>query len=175
MTSRWTLRDATDSDAVALARIYNYYIRETVITFEVDEVSDTDMAARVTKIQSAGLPWLVAERDGSILGYVYAGPFRDRAAYIHTLETSVYLDIAAHGRGLGTALYEELFSRLVELRPGECAHAPVRVVLGVVALPNDSSVALQQRMGMTHIGTFPEVGHKFGRWIDVGYWQATLD
>ncbi len=175
MTAHWALRDANDDDAAALAHIYNYYIRETVITFEVDELSDADMAARVTKTQAAGLPWLVAQNDGVVLGYAYVAPFRDRAAYIHTLEASVYLDVAARGRGLGTAIYAELFSRLAELEPGQSPHAPVHAVMGVIALPNDPSVALQERFGMTHVGTFPEVGRKFDRWIDVAYWQATFD
>ncbi len=175
MTAHWALRDANDDDVAALTRIYNYYVRETVITFEVDELSDADMAARMTKIQAAGLPWLVAQKDGVVLGYAYAAPFRDRAAYLHTVETSVYLDVAARGRGLGTAIYAELFSRLAELDPGQSSHAPIHAVLGIVALPNDSSVALQERCGMTHGGTFPEVGRKFDRWIDVGYWQTTLD
>lgn len=175
MNARWSLRDATPDDGAALALIYNHYIRETVITFEIDELTDADMAARVKKIQHAGLPWLVAEGDGSILGYVYAGPFRDRAAYVHTLETSVYLDLAARGRGIGTALFAELFSRLADLDAEHSPHAPVHAVMGGIALPNESSVALHERFGMKHVGTFPDVGRKFDRWIDVGFWQATLD
>ncbi len=175
MNAHWVLRDARHDDGAALAHIYNHYIRETVITFEVEELSDADMAARVTKIQGAGLPWLVAEGDGALLGYAYAGPYRERAAYIHTLESSIYLDVAARGRGLGTALYAELFSRLSDLDAGQSPHAPVHAVMGIIALPNESSVALQQRFGMTHVGTFPDVGRKFDRWIDVGFWQATLD
>jgi len=175
MNAHWSLRDARGDDGAALAHIYNHYIRETVITFEVDEISDADMAARVAKIQAVGLPWLVAEGDGVVLGYAYAGQFRERVAWDHTLESSVYLDLASRGRGLGTALYAELFSRLSGLDAAQSPHAPVHAVMGVIALPNASSVALQERFGMTHVGTFPEVGRKFDRWIDVGYWQATLD
>lgn len=169
------VRDATDNDAGALARIYNYYIRETVITFETDEIRDADMAARVAKVHTAGLPWLVAEDDGAVLGYAYAAPFREREAWAHTLESSIYLDVSARGRGIGAGLYADLFSRLRELDPSQCLHAPVHALMGVVALPNEPSVALQERLGMTHVGTLPEVGRKFGRWIDVGYWQANLD
>ncbi len=175
MNAQWALRDATHDDGAALAHIYNHYIRDTVITFEVDELSASEMAARVAEIQAAGLPWLVAEGDGALLGYAYAGPYRERAAYVHTLETSIYLDLAARGRGLGTALYAELFSRLADLHPGQSPHAPVHAVMGIIALPNESSVALQKRFGMTLVGTFPQVGRKFDRWIDVGFWQATLD
>ncbi|NYI40041.1 GNAT family N-acetyltransferase [Demequina lutea] len=175
MTARFEMRDARQDDGAALARIYNHYIRETVITFEVEELGDAEMSARVTKIQAAGLPWLVAERDGAVRGFAYAGPFRERAAYAHTLETSVYLDLAARGSGLGTALFAELFARLADLDQGHSPHAPVHALMGVIALPNDASVALHERFGMKHVGTFPEVGRKFDRWIDVGYWQATLD
>ena len=175
MSAHFDMRDARDDDGAALARIYNHYIRETVITFEVDEVSESEMSARVIKIHNAGLPWLVAEGDGAVRGFAYAGPLRDRAAYVHTLETTVYLDIAARGSGLGTALYGELFARLADLDAEHSSHAPVHALMGVIALPNDASVALHERFGMTHVGTFPEVGRKFDRWIDVGYWQATLD
>lgn len=175
MTPHWTLRQATGGDGDALAHIYNYYINNTVITFEVDEVSGEDMATRVAKLRAAGLPWLVAEADGQLLGYAYAGPFRERAAWVHTLETSIYLDAQVRGQGVGTALFSELIARLRDLEPAESIHAPVHTVLGVVALPNDASVALQERLGLRHVGTTEQVGLKFGRWIDVGYWQMELD
>jgi phosphinothricin acetyltransferase len=175
MSAHFEMRDATAADGAALARIYNHYIRETVITFEVDELTDAAMSSRVAKIQGAGLPWLVAEGDGAVKGYAYAGPFRERAAYLHTLEASIYLDVAARGGGLGTALFGELFARLADLDPEHSPHAPVHALVGGIALPNEASVALHERFGMTHVGTFLEVGRKFNRWIDVGYWQATLD
>ena len=175
MTASFTLRDASPDDAGAIATIYNHYIRDTVITFELDELADADMAARVAKIQAAGLPWLVAHDDGVVLGYAYAGPFRERAAYVHTLEVSVYLDPDMRARGIGTALFAELFERLRALTEEQSPHAPVHAVVGGVALPNEASVALHERFDMTHVGTFIEVGWKFEHWIDVGYWQVLLD
>lgn len=175
MTAGFSVRTADAGDAAAIATIYNHYIRDTVITFELDELSADDMAARVAKIHGAGLPWLVAEDDGAVLGYAYAGPFRERAAYLHTLEASVYLDADVRGRGIGTALFAELFERLRALTPQQSPHAPVHVVVGGVALPNEASVALHERFDMTHVGTFAEVGWKFDHWIDVGYWQVVLD
>jgi phosphinothricin acetyltransferase len=175
MTAGLVVRDATARDASAIAIIYNHYIRDTVITFELDELTEADMAARVAKIHRAGLPWLVAEEDGVVLGYAYAGPFRERAAYLHTLEASVYLDPDVRARGIGTALFAELFARLRALSPEQSAHAPVHAVVGGVALPNEASVALHERFDMTHVGTFTEVGWKFDHWIDVGYWQVVLD
>ncbi len=175
MSPHFDVRDATEADGGALATIYNHYVRDTVITFEVDELDAEEVTARVAKIQKAGLPWLIAESDGVVRGFAYAGPFRERAAYVHTLETSIYLDLAARGSGLGTALFAELFARLADLDAGQSPHAPVHALMGVIALPNDASIALHERFGMTHVGTFLEVGRKFDRWIDVGYWQTNLD
>jgi len=175
MTARFSVRDARPEDGAALATIYNHYIRDTVITFEINEVTDLDMTARVQKSRKAGLPWLVAEDDAVVLGYAYAGSFRERAAYDHTLETSIYLDTNTRARGVGTALFAELFARLRHLAPGDSVHAPVHSLLGVIALPNDASVALHERFGMRHVGTTSQVGWKFDRWIDVGYWQLELD
>lgn len=174
MDSNVTVREATAGDADALARIYNHYIRETVITFEIDEVDADVMAGRVAKVHAAGLPWLVAADDATVVGYAYAAAYRERAAYVHALETSVYLDPEACGRGIGTALFEKLFALLKTLDSGTSVHAPVHAIVGGIALPNDASIALHERFGMTHLGTFTEVGRKFDRWIDVGYWQATL-
>jgi len=175
MTARLSIRDARPGDGAALAAIYNPYIRDTVITFEIDELTGDDMAARVAKIQDAGLPWLVATEDDTVLGYAYAGPFRERAAYVHTLETSIYLDVDATGRGVGRSLYAELFSQLSGLDPAWCIHAPIHALLGGIALPNDASVALHEKFGMTHVGTMGQVGRKFDTWIDVGFWQLELD
>lgn len=174
MTGDVSVREATADDADALARIYNHYIRETVITFEIDEVDAGVMVGRVAKLQAAGLPWLVAVEGAALLGYAYAAPYRERAAYVHALETSVYLDPEARGKGVGTALFERLFSLLSALDARQSPHAPVHAIVGGIALPNDASIALHERFGMTHLGTFTEVGRKFDRWIDVGYWQATL-
>lgn len=175
MTARFTMHDALSADGAALATIYNQYIRDTVITFEIDEVSGRDMAARVAKIRKAGLPWLVAKDNDTVLGYAYAGSFRERAAYDHTLETSIYLDPDTRARGVGTALFAELLARLGDLTTDDSIHAPVHALLGVIALPNDASVALHERFGMRHVGTTKQVGWKFDRWIDVGYWQLELD
>jgi phosphinothricin acetyltransferase len=161
------VRDASTADAAEIARIYNHYIRETTITFEVDEVSPADIATRIDTVQATRSPWLVALLDGHLVGYAYAGPFSGRCAYAHTTEVSIYLDAAASGRGIGTALYRALFDRI---REGD-----VHAAIGVIALPNPASVALHEKFGMRKVGHMPEVGRKFGSWIDVGYWQVNLD
>ena len=161
------IRDATPADAAAVATIYNHYIEHTVITFEVDVLTEDDMRARIAKIQGASYPWLIWEDGGQVLGYAYASQFRDRAAYRHSAEATVYLAPDATRRGIGSALYGGLVSRL---RAGG-AH----LVVGGIALPNEASVALHESLGFTRVGTFSEIGRKFDRWIDVGFWHLRLD
>ncbi|WP_062205652.1 GNAT family N-acetyltransferase [Demequina salsinemoris] len=170
------LRDATPDDGATLAAIYNPYVRDTVITFETEEVPAEQMGARVAKVQAAGLPWLVASDpdSGTMLGFAYAGPFQDRDAYRHALELTIYLASDARGRGLGTMLFEAVIARVQDL-PASSKHAPAHGLYSRIALPNAASAALHDRFGFTQVGTFGEVGHKLGRWIDVGVWQLLLD
>jgi phosphinothricin acetyltransferase len=160
------IRPASALDAAALCAIYNHYIVDSVITFEEVTVDESEFAARIAKVQGAGLPWLVAEHEGAIIGYAYAGAWKERSAYRFSVEASVYLAHTHTGQGWGTRLYEALF---VELRKTE-----VHVVIGGIALPNAASIALHEKLGMKAVAMFPEVGFKFGRWIDVGYWQIEL-
>lgn len=160
------IRNATLADASAIAELYNYYVRETVITFAYDEVSAQEIADRIEAVHSRDLPWLVSEEDGEVVGFAYAAPYHQRAAYLHSVEVSIYLRNGEQGRGVGGALFRELISRLRE--------RPVHLALSLIALPNDASVALHERLGFTYAGTFTEVGRKFDRWIDVGHWQLPL-
>jgi L-amino acid N-acyltransferase YncA len=160
------IRPVTPEDAGALCAIYNHYIDNTVITFEEVRVDAAELRARMLKVQKAGLPWLVAESDGAVVGYAYAGAWKERSAYRFSVESSVYLAHTHTGKGWGTRLYEALFA---ELRK-----TPVHAVLGGIALPNAASIALHEKLGMRKVAQFPEVGFKFGRWIDVAYWQLVL-
>jgi L-amino acid N-acyltransferase YncA len=160
------IRTAMAGDAEAIARIYNHYVASTIITFEEQAVSAGEMAARMAEIAAAHLPWLVAEQDGRIVGYAYASKWKGRCAYRFSAECTVYLDPDRLGMGYGTKLYERLFAAL-----RECG---MHAVIGGVALPNPASVALHEKLGMKKVAHFGEVGFKFDRWIDVGYWQATL-
>jgi phosphinothricin acetyltransferase len=161
-----SIRDATVADGAPIADIYNYYIDETIVTFEEDRVDRIEMARRIRDVQLAGLPWLVAEQAGRVLGYAYAATWRARVAYRYCTETTVYLDRGHFGQGLGSALYEALFAALQD--------SGMHVLLGCIALPNDASIALHEKFGMRKVAHFEEVGFKFGRWIDVGYWQKNL-
>jgi phosphinothricin acetyltransferase len=118
-------------------------------------------------VAQAGLPWLVAEQDGRLLGYAYATRWRVRPAYRTSVESSVYLGGEAAGRGLGSALYRALLDALRRL--------DVHMVIGGIAQPNERSVALHEKLGFRKVAHFSEVGRKFGRWIDVGYWELRLD
>ncbi|WP_193165446.1 arsinothricin resistance N-acetyltransferase ArsN1 family B [Microbulbifer hainanensis] len=160
------IRSARPEDAAQVAAIYNHYILNTTVTFEAEPVSASDMEARIAGVAAAELPWLVTEESGQILGYAYATPWRTRSAYRHSVEISVYLHRDARGAGLGTALYEALFNSL---------HSrSIHAVIGGIALPNDASIRLHEKLGMNKVAHFEEVGRKFGRWIDVGYWQRVL-
>ncbi len=160
-------RQVESSDAAAIADIYNHYVLNTVVTFEEEPVSAGDMSDRIAETTGQGYPWLVAEISGGVIaGYAYASRWKQRAAYRQSCETTVYLDSAFAGRGIGTGLYEQLLRRL--------GAAGYHVAIGGISLPNAASVALHEKMGFQKIGQFREVGFKFDQWIDVGYWQRIL-
>ncbi|MBS1196788.1 MAG: phosphinothricin acetyltransferase [Proteobacteria bacterium] len=160
------IRPATPADANAIARIYNHYILKSTITFEEVAVTTEEMAERIDNLKAAGMPWLVAENSGQVVGYAYASQWKARSAYRYTTEITVYLDLPHTGEGYGTELYESL---LAQLR-GKGAH----VVLACIALPNQASIALHEKFGLRKVAHFNEVGSKFGQWLDVGYWQVLL-
>ncbi|NUU00892.1 arsinothricin resistance N-acetyltransferase ArsN1 family B [Herbaspirillum robiniae] len=160
------IRAATAADAAAICGIYNHYVEHTTVSFETEAIPVAAMAARIAEVQ-AQFPWLVYEEGGQVLGYAYASKWKPRAAYAQSVESSVYLHRDAAGRGIGKQLYARLFA---QLRP-----LGVHLVIGGIAQPNDASVALHERMGFVKVGQFNEVGRKFGRWVDVGYWQLKLE
>ena len=124
------------------------------------------MAARVAETKALSLPWLVAEVGNAVVGYAYARKWRVRSAYRHSVETTIYLEHGHEGRGVGTTLYSAL---LPILRAGG-----LHVAIGGVALPNEASVALHEKLGFERVATFRQVGFKHDRWVDVAYWQLLL-
>lgn len=160
------IRSARDVDAAAIAALYNPYVTHTTVSFEEQPVTSQDMQGRLAGVAAARLPWLVAEAAGEVVGYAYASPWKTRAAYRFSVETSVYLQRDAGRRGLGSQLYEALLEAL-----GACG---VHAVIAGIALPNKASVALHEKFGLRKVAHFEQVGFKFGRWIDVGYWQKQL-
>jgi phosphinothricin acetyltransferase len=161
-----SIRSAMANDAAFLARIYNHYVSATCITFETDPVSAEDMANRVSETQNASLPWLVAEESGQIVGYAYASKWKGRCAYRFSVESTVYLDPSATGKGIGSQLYTELIAVIRTLS--------MHAVIGGIALPNEQSIALHERLGFKKVAHFEQVGYKQDRWVDVGYWQLLI-
>ncbi len=159
------IRAVKPADAAAIAAIYAPYVTETTITFE-EEVPDTaEIATRIGRLTPT-FPWLVAERDGALLGYAYGYRYRARAAYRRVAETGIYVAREARGTGIGTPLYAALLEALE--RAGYVA------AIGVLALPNPASEALHARLGFRRIGVQEGIGYKHGRWLDIGIWQRDL-
>jgi L-amino acid N-acyltransferase YncA len=159
------IRSATAADAAAICTIYNHYILNTIITFEEFAVSLSEMEDRIGETLPS-LPWLVWEQDGAIRGYAYASKWKGRCAYRHSAEITIYLDPQATGQRIGTRLYQALLADLRERN--------FHTAIGGIALPNAASMALHERLGFRKVAQFEQVGWKFGRWIDVGYWQLLL-
>lgn len=157
---------AAPNHAADVAAIYNAYVADDIATFEEQPVSTDEMTQRIAAVRRLSLPWLIASEANEICGYAYAGPWKPRSAYRHTVESSVYVAANAKGRGIGSQLY----AALIHMLRTQDLHA----VIGGVSLPNISSVRLHESLGFRKIGEFKEVGFKFGRWIDVGYWQLLL-
>lgn len=166
MEQRYQVRPACATDSGAIADIYNHYVRETTVTFEADDVSGDGMAERMHDTTSAGLPFLVAATTDNIAGFAYASTWKGRCAYRFSREVTVYLRPGLEGRGIGSALY----SALIPTLKSQGVHA----LLGGIALPNEASVALHEKFGFQKIAHFREVGRKFDRWVDVGYWELLL-
>jgi phosphinothricin acetyltransferase len=159
------IRLATSDDAAVICAIYNHYVTNTTITFEEDPVAPAEMAQRIANANAQHC-WYVFEQDGAVAAYAYATPWRVRPAYRHSVETTVYVKPGGGGKGIGTELYTHL---ILQLRK-----RGFRAVIGGIALPNNASVALHERLGFTQVAHFVDVGHKFGKWIDVGYWELVL-
>ncbi|WP_394174504.1 GNAT family N-acetyltransferase [Thalassotalea litorea] len=155
-------------DATAITDIYNTYIKDSSITFEetlIDIKTCKNRLAHIT--QTLGLPWIVFIENGQLLGYAYANQWKERSAYRHAVEVTVYLHPNHKGKGIGYRLYQELFQRLGKL--------DIHCALAVITLPNAASVALHEKLGMKKAAHFPEVGFKFSKWHDVGYWHTIID
>ena len=160
------IRPATIHDAARIAEIYNYYVSDTIITFEEEAVDGAEFVTRIETLQGRELPWIVFESDGVVAGYAYAGPWRTRVAYRFTVESAIYVAQEELGKGIGTRLYADLFDELRRRK--------FRSVMGLISLPNPESITLHERFGFKKVGQHAQVGWKFDRWIDVGVWQLML-
>jgi len=159
------IRSADLRDAEHIASIYNHYIAYTPITFETEEVSASEMKIRIQS-KLAKYDWLVAEQNNILLGYAYYGEFRTRAAYRHTVESTVYVAQDHIGKGIGSKLYDRLCTVAKE--------KGFREMIGVIALPNPESVRLHVKSGFRESGVLLKIGYKFDRYIDVMFMQKSL-
>jgi len=157
------IRSAALADAAQIAEIYNYYIKTSHATFELEPIGAAEMEKRIREGFDRNYPFLICEENGEIVGYAYGHQFRARRAYRHSIEVSVYIKNGAEGNGIGTKLYRELFAEISE----KDFHA----IIAGISLPNDASIKLHEKFGFEKIAHFREVGFKFRRWIDVGYWE----
>lgn len=161
------IRPSTDADVPAIAAVYAHHVLHGGGTFEIEPPDEAEMHRRRADVLGKPLPWLVAERDGVLLGYAYANHFRPRRAYRFCLEDSVYVAPEAQGRGVGRLLLAELLAR--------CAALGARQMLAVIGdADNAGSIGLHRALGFRHAGVLEASGWKFGRWLDVVLMQRAL-
>jgi L-amino acid N-acyltransferase YncA len=159
------IRLATSEDARGIAEIYRPIVLSTPISFEIEPPDEREIQRRIEETLPA-YPWLVFENRGRIAGYAYASRHRVRAAYLWSVDTSVYIHPDFHRCGIGRGLYLSLFQILM-LQGYFNAYAGV-------TLPNPASVGLHESLGFKPIGVYRNVGHKLGVWYDVGWWHLDL-
>lgn len=160
------IRDARESDAVALAAIYAHHVLHGTATYDLEPPAAEDLAKKVHHVQAAGWPFIVIEEDDEIAGYAYATQIRDRAAYAWTAEDSVYVHPDQRGKGVGTALLEGLCER--------AEAAGFRQMIGVIGGAEPASIRVHARCGFREVGRAYGVGWKHGRWLDNVYMQRAL-
>ena len=162
----FSIRDADPArDGAACSAIYAPHVEGSAVSFEERAPSAEEMAARIERYARSHA-WLVAEREGRVVGYAYATAFNERPAYRWSAGVSVYVAEGERGQGVGRALYEALFERLRE--------RGFRMACAGITLPNEASVALHEKLGFEPVGVNREIGWKRGAWRDVGWWQLEL-
>lgn len=159
------IRKVQNKDFSAITSIYNHYIRETTITFDIDELSEQIMADRIEKVTKK-YPYLVIEEEDRVVGYAYASVWKDKDAYDKTVESTVYLDPSASGKGYGSKIYKALLQELKQ--------QGFRIAIACITIPNPVSIALHEKLGFRKNAIFEKLGEKFGELHDVGYWQLML-
>jgi L-amino acid N-acyltransferase YncA len=161
------IRRATAADLPAITAIYAHAVMFGTATFEIDPPDETELGRRLQKLTQGGFPYLVAEYAGTVRGYAYAGPYRTRVAYRHTVEDSIYIAPEFHGRGIGRAL----IGRLLDAAETAGFRQMVAVIGDSAQL---GSIALHRAAGFRPVGTFEAVGYKFDRWLDTVLMQRRL-
>ena len=166
-TSLPVIRPATEADLPLITAIYEQAVRFGTATFELEPPDLAEMTRRYRALSDGGFPYVVATLDGQVVGYAYAGPYRPRPAYRFTVENSVYLEPSTHRRGIGLKLLQRLIA--------DCEGRGFRQMIAVIGdSANAGSVGVHTRAGFSMIGTHPNVGFKFGRWLDTVMMQRAL-
>ncbi|APY09974.1 phosphinothricin acetyltransferase [Seonamhaeicola sp. S2-3] len=160
------VRSFKTEDTQQLLDIYNYYVVNSVATFDTEPVAFEVYSEKLHRINKA-YPLIVFEEDNTILGFAYGSKFRPKPAYNGTVEATVYVKHTAHGKQIGTILYTKLLSLLKQ----QNFHS----VMGVLTIPNDASVKLHEKFGFKQVAELKEVGFKFGKWQNVGFWQLNFN
>lgn len=167
MSGAPAIRDSSEPDVGEIQAIYAHHVRHGLASFEETPPDAAEIARRRAEVLRLGLPYLVAEAEGRVVGYAYATPYRARSAYRYTLENSVYVREGLQGRGVGRALLEALVAR--------CERGPWRQMVAVIGdSANAASIALHRACGFETVGTLRAVGFKFGRWVDSVFMQRAL-
>ncbi len=167
LTASLTLRPAREADMAAVQLIYGDHVRHGLASFEETPPDVEEMRTRFRTLTGQSFPYIVAERDGQVLGYSYGGPYRSRSAYRFTIENSVYVDRQCAGQGIGRALLSELIAR--------CEKGPWRQMIAIIGnSSNTASIALHESLGFRVVGVLREVGFKHGQWVDTVLMQKEL-
>lgn len=164
-SSDFSIRKAVPSDLHEILIIYNYYVKNTIITFDLEQITIESFSDLMLPVLDV-FPFYVACERNEIIGYAYLATWKKRKAYDFTVESSVYLKPGYEGRGLGKLLYKQLFNDGKDMG--------IHSIIAGISLPNESSIKFHEYFGFEFIGAFKEVGYKFDMWIDVGYWQLIL-
>ncbi|MBU2952111.1 GNAT family N-acetyltransferase [Tamlana agarivorans] len=160
------IRSLKKKDTQDVLDIYNYYVLNSVATFDVDALSLEEFQNKIDQIYK-DYPFIVFEENNEILGYAYGSRFRPKPAYNDVVESTVYVKHDTHGKAIGTKLYAELIAQLIE--------RDFHTVLGVLTVPNDASIKLHEKFGFEKVAHLKEVGYKFNTWQHVGIWQLKLN
>lgn len=161
------IRPVRREDSKSICEIYNYYVVNTNISFEEQPISEGEMERRIVE-KTKKYPWLVYVEEGEIVGYSYVGNWKERSAYRHTVEDTIYVKTDRQGKGIGQKLFEDLLEAVGKDKE-------IHAIIAVIALPNEKSVAIHERNGFEKVAHFEEVGYKNDTWIDVGYWEKVID
>jgi len=159
------IRSVCIDDAEDICSIFNHYVSHTIVTFEEAPVDVGEVKRRIQKVTKTH-PWFVYEDEGRIIGYAYAGRWAERSAYRFATESTVYVDPEFTRRKIGYRVLDRVVREL--------KNKGFHTTMGGIALPNDASIGLHEKLGFVKVAHFKDVGMKFGTWIDVGYWQRVL-